>query len=110
MLGDMRLPPHSKEGVRIDLFWTQNGQKQKLTFDGRFGLTSSRQKDIEAVDIVDRIREYLRDEVRTEPAPGAAQRRQGGVLAAPVVAAARPRPRTPTAPPPRVGFAAPMMR
>ncbi|MGU3404467.1 DNA polymerase III subunit alpha [Methylobacterium brachiatum] len=110
MIEAMRLPPHSKEGVRIDVFWTQNGQKQKLPFEGRFGLTTSRQKDIEAVDIVDRVREYLREEVKTEPAPGTARPRQNGVLAAPVVAAARPRPRTPTAPPPRVGFAAPMMR
>lgn len=110
MIESMRLPAHANGGVRIDLFWTQGGQKQKLPFEGRFNLTTARQKDIEAVDIVDRVREYLRDDVKTQPAPGAAQRRQGGVLAAPAATAARPRQRTVTAPPPRVGFGAPLMR
>ncbi len=106
----MKLPPHAREGVRIDLFWTQDGQKQKLALDGRFALTTARRKDLEAVDIVEQVREYLREDVKTQAPAGAATRRQAASLAPPAVQAARPRVRTPSAPPPRIVFAAPAMR
>ena len=106
----MKLPPHAREGVRIDLFWTQDGQKQKLALDGRFALTTARRKDLESVDIVEQVREYLREDVKTQAPAGAATRRQAASLAPPAVQAARPRVRTPSAPPPRIVLAAPAMR